>query len=255
MIYYFSGTGNSRAIALQLAEWLHEDAVSMSGESWANPSSASCIGFVFPVHAWGVPREVERFVRTIQSAPTTYCFAVFTCGDDCGLTAEDFSALLRARNVDLRYAASVFMPNTYVPLPFFDTDSPAVVADKLAEAPLRLRFIADSVEQRAVGFSEIRRGAMPWLKSRILRPLFRRFLATPRHFSVVAADCVRCGRCVSVCPLGNIRLAGARPIHGRHCTDCLACYHACPRHAIAFTRFSRGKGQYLHPDRAADFRK
>ncbi|MCH5279596.1 MAG: EFR1 family ferrodoxin [Christensenellaceae bacterium] len=254
MIYYFSGTGNSRAVAQQLSELLHEEMSDMSGKNWNDQSHAAIIGFVFPVHAWGLPREVERFIRTMEDVPLSYCFAVLTCGDDCGLAAEGLSSLLRQQHVRLHYAASVVMPNTYVSFPFFDTDNSDLTARKLQEAPRRLLSIAESISARRSGFSSVHRGSFPWLKSRLLRPIFRRLLATPRHFSVTAG-CIRCGRCAAICPLGNISQSGSRPVHSKHCTDCLACYHVCPRHAIAFTCFTRGKGQYLHPQIAASFRK
>lgn len=247
MIYYFSGTGNSRAVALQLASLLTEEICDMCGKSMTCSPSSETIGLVFPVHAWGMPREVERFIRTMTVIPSSYCFAVLTCGDDCGLAAEDLCALLQKQNVRLHYAASVCMPNTYVPLPFFDIDSSQIASRKLEEASRHIHSISLRIKARTTDLSDVRRGSLPRLKSRLLRPLFRRLLATPRHF-FITADCIRCGRCATICPLGNIDMSNGSPRHGTDCTDCLACYHVCPRHAVMFTRFTRGKGQYLHPE-------
>lgn len=43
--------------------------------------------------------------------------------------------------------------------------------------------------------------------------------------------CIRCGRCVSACPVGAIDPASPDQTDAARCIDCLACVHACPVHA------------------------
>jgi hypothetical protein len=48
------------------------------------------LGFCFPVHGWQPPRIVRRFIRqsTFRLLPSTYVYALVTCGDSIGRTME-----------------------------------------------------------------------------------------------------------------------------------------------------------------------
>ena len=68
MIFYFSGTGNSLAVARELAKRLNEPLVEMASSHTAPPyvspdAPAGVVGFVFPVYAWGMPHVVEDFLK------------------------------------------------------------------------------------------------------------------------------------------------------------------------------------------------
>lgn len=252
MIYYFSGTGNSRFVAEQLARATNDMATDMTAavrERHSLPSppdgNNDTWGFVFPVHAWGLPRVVEWFVRSLitNNAAPTYIYMVCTCGDDIGRTNRIFARLFRRKGA-VNAFWSVQMPNTYISLPGFDTDLPAIAAEKVSTTSSRIKTIAAHINQRISGICEVYPGAFPRIKSYLIRPLFRLFLTGDRQFSTSAA-CTHCGRCVRVCPMRNIACGSdGRPRWNGHCTDCLACYHVCPSHAIRTGWFSKNKGQY-----------
>lgn len=68
MIFYFSGTGNSLAVARELAKRLNEPLVEMASSHTVPPyvfpdAQAGVVGFVFPVYAWGMPHVVEDFLK------------------------------------------------------------------------------------------------------------------------------------------------------------------------------------------------
>lgn len=254
MIYYFSGTGNSRFVAEQLAlmtndsatgitvaqkeEYPHSPTPAMGNDTW---------GFVFPVYAWGLPRVMEHFVRNLIKTRhrPTYIYMVCTCGDDIGRTDRIFARLFRRQGRTVDACWSVQMPNTYISLPGFDIDNPAITAKKISSASSRIKEIAAHISRRTSGICDVHPGAVPRIKSHLLRPLFNLFLTGDRLFSTSRA-CTHCGQCVRVCPQRNIVLdAAGRPRWKGHCADCLACYHSCPAHAIRTGWFSLKKGQYL----------
>ena len=62
MIFYFSGTGNSRRIALRLAGLTADKAVDIvSLTDIPDPKTERRIGLVFPVYAWGCPNRWRAF--------------------------------------------------------------------------------------------------------------------------------------------------------------------------------------------------
>lgn len=84
MIFYFSGTGNSRRIALRLAGLTADKAVDIvSLTDIPDPKTERRIGLVFPVYAWGLPEPVESFLKRLPAADC-YTFAAVTCGADAG---------------------------------------------------------------------------------------------------------------------------------------------------------------------------
>ncbi len=127
MIIYFSGTGNSRAVATELGQLMDEEVKAMSpsmrGGDMTLTDSRRLI-WVFPVYSWGVPPYVMDIIRSVViDAPAAMPHhAVMTCGDDCGLTDRMWRKAIAARGWRGRCVMSVQMPNNYVSLPGFDVD-------------------------------------------------------------------------------------------------------------------------------------
>ena len=243
MIYYFSGTGNSLRVGRLLAERLGEQLCPMTSPT---PTADDAIGLVFPVYAWGIPNVVEGFVRDFLKAlpqkDSAFLYAVMTCGDDMGYADRVLEAAL-GRKLDAAF--SVQMPNVYVCLPGFDVDSKEVSSEKLSRMEGRTSEIAGKVRERAAA-RQLVRGRFAWLKTYVLRPLFNRSLLTDKYFNVDASLCTSCGKCRKACPVGNIKMSDGTPKWQSHCAGCLACYHACPHHAINFGRMTRKKGQVIY---------
>lgn len=246
MIFYFSGTGNSAWIAHRLAETLGDRLVNMAeGEAETYELEADeRVGFVFPVYAWAPPKLVTEFIHRMKvSMPPAYLYFVCTCGDDTGKTAQVFTKAISARGWTCQAGYSVTMPNTYVSLPGFDVDDKELEKRKIQNAKARVEFIAGKLKARVrMNTYNCHEGAVPFLKTYLVRPLFDAFLMSPKPFHVTD-KCIGCKRCEKVCPVHNIQVK-EKPEWGHHCTQCLACYHTCPLHAVEYGTRTKGKGQY-----------
>lgn len=246
MILVFSGTGNSLAVAESLGVRLGMDVILLRspliGE--ASPEFPVMEGeeviWVSPVYSWGLPGVVANFMSRAVFSGNPRQHLVLTYGDDCGLTPEQWRGII---GPSAAAAFGVRMPNTYVSFPGFDVDSPEVEGRKLGAYQERVEEIASKIEGGFNG-TDVRRGGAAWLKSRVVYPSFIKHCSRTEKFHV--AECVHCGMCAKVCPMGNVRLETEGPEWGKDCTGCLACYHSCPVHAINYGRFTRRKGQYRH---------
>ena len=176
-------------------------------------------------------------------AAPTYLYFVCTCGDDTGKTGKIFTRAIEKKGWTCQAGYSVTMPDTYVCLPGFDIDGEDELKRKAENASARVDFIAEELKQSPVHDKyNCLEGAFPNVKTYVLGGLFRAFLMSPKPFHATDA-CVSCGLCEKRCPVQNIKVDG-KPQWGTDCTMCLACYHACPQHAIHYGKQTLKKGQY-----------
>lgn len=251
MIFYFSGTGNTRWVAQFLAQELNDTLRfipdEIGGEMHYKLKDGERLGFVFPCYGWGVPPFVERFIEQVKIEHVEYLYFVTTCGDDTGMTAEIFCDDVAKKGWTCTLGYAVQMPESYVCLPGFDVDPKEKEQQKLINAITRVNQIVDDVIDGRGGFDTIP-GGFAWAKSHIIRPFFNRFLVTPKYFKTTDS-CVGCGKCVQACPYQNIQLNAANhPEWGTTCVQCMRCYHQCPQRAIEWGIFTKNKGQYLFKD-------
>ena len=250
MIYYFSGTGNSRYVAEQLSlQTLEEIRMITEVDAALERLSGDSVGFVFPVYSWGVPPIMIDFIDRLPDSFWTEVkvsqlplWCVMTCGDEVALAPEMLMKLLKSKGVELESIWSVIMPNNYVLLPGFDVDSRDVERRKLQEAPARIKEISKGINQHSRTV-DVTRGSMAWMKTKLVYPLFKKWGIFPKKWKSTDA-CVGCGICARACPLGNVNMQDRRPTWGCDCCSCLACYHSCPRHAVAYGDATEKKGQY-----------
>ena len=250
MIYYFSGTGNSRRVAQWMGKYLNDSIqpiLSLKKSSLSH-DKRDYIGFVFPVYAWGLPVVVEKFLNKIPVtvfSPYSYIYFVLTCGDDIGRTDELIRNICKNKGITSPAIFSIRMRNTYVCLPGFDIDPILTENQKENDAKVKVKEIASRILLKdSTSNSDITPGDFPWIKSYILRPLFNRFLIKDKLFHVDTTRCIHCRICENICPLNNITMDKNKfPEWNGKCTHCLACFHSCPQHAINYGKYTRSKGQ------------
>lgn len=255
MIFYFTGTGNTRFIAEELARATGERLVPIApavvaGEYDYQLADDECIGICFPVHGWRPPFIVREFIKRlhIKGYNSQYCYAFATCGDDVGQTFDYLREDLQQVEITLDSAFSVIMPETYN-FPFIDQiDTPESAAHKIAAARERLAALLPAIVGRERGLTDVNKSRWPRTNSVLLGSFFLKHWVTDCKFTVDAAACIRCGKCQQVCPVGNIDCSNGNLPEWQHnglCTTCFACYHHCPAHAIDFAGRTRGKRQYF----------
>ena len=284
MIFYFSGTGNTKWAASKLAAATREDLISIAPYMRADDSSHNLaepfilkenerLGFVFPVHGWRVPKLVREFISkmkiqrepsdasaenkakaddSLKNRPFTYC--VCTAGDSIGLTIENLNEVisqnpsLQALGItEVSSSYSLIMPESYIGLPFMDVDPKEREIRKKENAAQELAVVCEEIFDRKEGISRLVKGPIPWFFTKVVGGFFENVLITDKRFHVEKDRCVKCGICANVCPVGDIKGGhGEYPVwlHHKDCLTCFICYHHCPHHAIEFGNQTQKKGQY-----------
>ena len=254
MIYYFTGTGNSLWLANRLAENFGDSVISVAdalnqGQTTFTLKREERVFLVYPVHSWGPAVEMMRFIKRLQleNYQGQKIYSVCTCGDDCGYASRLLSKALSKKGLRLSGAYSVRMPNNYILLPGFDTDSKTVVQEKLQAAPERVELIVDAIRRDDPAPELYYPGGFALLKTYLVYPLFSHF-AIGRNSFHATDQCISCGLCEKICPTHTIRLVDGKPQWSNHCVQCVACIHRCPVKAIEYGRETKKKGRYRHPD-------
>ena len=253
MIFYFSGTGNSKHVAEKLGGYLdtpvkniadyYNEVTTLKNFS-LDLDSEDFLGFVSPVHSWGLALPVARFLKKTKiNYSGKKVFAVFVCGDTCGKAREQLQEKLKKKSgISCNFVCSVQMPNTYIVMKGFGTDSDELAGKKLETAEKELPEIAKAIKTGG-NFDRYVVGTHPFLKGRIIYPLFMKFTLGDKKF-FADENCTDCGKCEKVCPEKNISLVQGRPQWKGHCVKCLACIHRCPSRAVQYGDITRNMGRY-----------
>ena len=266
MIFYFSGTGNTRWAAQRLSEATGERLRFIPDELQREECKYELapderLGLCFPVHGWQPPAIVRRFISRMKitlpsetAVPSSetkrgalpYTYLLCTYGDSAGLAMKMTTDLLREKGLDVASYVGLTMPESYVCLPFMYTDKPERERQKIAKAATALDEFVKVIVKRRQGYFQLVEGMAPWLMSHVIGQYFNRRMVSDRKFTVDADVCLHCGRCVQECPVGDVVLTEGLPTwkHDGSCTNCLSCYHHCPVHAINYGNITRRRGQY-----------
>ena len=255
-IFYFTGSGNSLAIARAIADGLGETEIvpiarSMDGFEGRDEER---VGIVSPVFAWGPPRMVVEFLGRFHAKPDQYVFAICDSGGTQGTTLHRIRKLLRSAGTRLDAGF-------------------AVRGDFLADLPGMedmgiIRFIQRIVKRVAPHFAERRDELIRAIRAKKSQTpetnnlsvnligsimhggAMNMFKKADRDFRVSDA-CVSCGTCARVCPRENVRLVDGRPTWHQDCEMCYACMLWCPQSAISVKGNVPTEPRH-HPDVALD---
>jgi len=239
-IYYFSATGNSLQVALDIAEGIGgAEVISVSKAGMNVKCESEVIGFVFPSFAWGMPNMFHDFIKSGDFNKDAYFFTVVTCGASMGGSARDVDTLLRKKGAKLSYGMQIKMVSNYIPLYNID---PSKEAETLANAEKELAGITAGINERRS--NKFKKGL--WLVRKIRFLMMKDNKNADKNYNVSDA-CDSCGLCANVCPAHNIEISDGKPIFKHNCEGCIACIHWCPQKAINYGKKTQNRNRYHHP--------
>ena len=100
MILYFSATGNSLAVARQLAEQLSEQLMPLVEADGVDLTNEKRIGLVFPTYDFNLPPALPALLSRLNISPRSYVFTVITCGSMVGNCVWVLRRMLREKGID-----------------------------------------------------------------------------------------------------------------------------------------------------------
>jgi ferredoxin len=249
ILFFFSGTGNSLNTAIRIQENIKNCeilSIPKVFEEMKFNYEASRIRFVFPVFFLDAPHIVQEFLKKIKISGNPYVFAIATCGGEIGKTFRTVNKLLSRQNRKMHSQFSLVLPSNSIILPD-KTGTPEEIEKTIKKSEVRIKEIIEKITNNEIEkFVPTKISFSNKFGSRMGKIFLFRIFSDLR-FKVDAEKCIRCGTCVSVCPMNNIELVDGKVTWNHNCEVCLACIHWCPKNAIQHFR-TQGIPRYHHPD-------
>ncbi len=257
LLYYFSGTGNSRRLAEVVCARFEEAGLTVRVKNIEENvlaeehSDYSGHGFVFPVHAFGIPRVVTRFMKALPPGMDKEAFILVSIGSEEyrippteGKCLGQGKKILERRGYRVVGGDAVSMPNNWI-------------AGLPAPSPERAGPILEAGEKAVREFADRLMAGEPYIKkshwvSRLLgliNPFFLYGMNYMHYLFYVDDKCNSCAICARTCPVENIRMANGKPKWGGACEQCFRCINLCPRESsqTVFIGTTGGRRRYREP--------
>lgn len=251
MVFYFSGTGNSKYVAEKIGEAIGQEATDVA------PYIRSFLGnkeehvfdkeevyvFVCPSYMSAPARTMTFFIESSAFPKNIKAYFVVTCAASSGISNRVDMELSAKKGFEYMGTAQVVMPQNYIAL--FTTKDKEENQKIVDAAQPGIDRIADTIKE--LGRLDNRKiNSLEYAATVGVRDLYyKHFMKTKKFHSTDA--CIGCGKCVRSCPLGNISIKDGRPSWGGNCTHCMACINQCPKDAIEYGKGSAGKPRYRGP--------
>ena len=244
MIFYFSGTGNSRYVAECISKSTDDKLMSINtlikSKSDESFESASPYVFVTPVFAGRIPKIVDLYIRQTNFEGAKDVYFIVTCANTPWATASYVEKLCAFKGFNLLGFRSIVMPQGYIAHSDIKTEAEN---DEIIEAANSMIFTYIECISNNRPFPQEKLGKS--MMSNILNPIMYAMMISSKKF-LTTDSCDGCGQCSKLCPLNNIEIENGKPHWGNTCTHCMACIASCPQKAIEYGKVTVGRNRYYN---------
>ncbi len=248
MIFYFSATGNSRYLAQRIADGIGDDindiAEEIKGDCRYHVEEGEKVGIVSPVYFYGVPTILSDFIGRMSFDGHPEFYLVLNFGTFPGTARDRFRTVMEENGHTLVQCFEVRMPENYVLM--FDPpgreETESILNDADDEVERIIDILKSGKEESIITKNTLYRRMV----SSFAYPFYRHGRGTRRFYA--DNKCMKCGKCVDLCPIGIIEMDGRMPSwKSSKCIRCCACINRCPHDAIQYGLSTRSRRRYKNP--------
>ena len=246
IIYYFSGTGNSRNVGEWLASVAKENNIESQIINIANidrlsvdpPEPGSLLVFISPIHGFNYPPVMLNFILrfpkgenkvVLMNTRAGMLIGKFITPGITGIAFYLSALILFFKGFSLKAILPVDMPSNWISIhPGLNTRTVTYLNEKCKE---KVKTFSQKILQ---GKSHYK--ALLELYDILLVPvalgyfLVGRFLFAKSFYA--SSDCNNCDVCIKSCPVKAIIKVDNRPFWTFNCESCMKCMSSCPKKAI-----------------------
>lgn len=261
IIYYFSGTGNSLAVARKLATLNGNTTLipMIQEEPLSIDSDINTIGLVYPIYINAIPKTVLNFLKKNKNIFKSFTYAVATHGSKPGVAGLNLMENMKELGIKLNAYYEIEMinntpkglaPKLLMHLNWEKEITSELVEKMLIETESDINFISKNIVEKKVYFKVDEKKIFNIFKRTLMKPIWNMTSKSILKVDfILDDDCIGCGRCEEVCLTNRIKLEHNQPkwIHD-NCTCCYACFNFCPEQAVGVKDYTKKVGRYHHPD-------
>ena len=235
-IFYFTGTGNSLAIAKSIGGSLISIPQVVDSDNLNYKDDV--IGIVFPIYSLREPKMVRRFLD-IARLEADYIFAIGTYGNMPGAAMSNLQKRAVSKGRGFNYTNHILMVDNF--LPIFEMGKQIEKLPKKKVKDNTAKIVSDIKNRKQMN---VRGG----LASRAVTKFVAANNPNGEYAKkyIVNNQCDKCGICPKVCPSKNITISDNITFHDR-CEMCFACLHLCPKNAIHLKN-ERSEKRWRNPE-------
>ncbi|MDA3899429.1 MAG: EFR1 family ferrodoxin [Spirochaetes bacterium] len=240
-LIYFSGTGNSREVATELADVLEncsvrlfDGAIVLKNSSYT-PVAQGVTGLVFPLYFGAAPKSVFLFLEKCFKAGSLHLFLIVTNGLPYRFFIQSVNPLIHVIEKKGGNVFAVYQVAMPIQMSGF-FEYPDVFSNRLLhEMKRRVKKIGSYVVRgRSFPYKLTMAGSAFSRLGQFVQLLLRMYGLGLE----VTGACEQCGLCIRGCPVSAIVMdRGVRFSSG--CILCMRCICSCPVSAIKPRRLKR----------------
>jgi Pyruvate/2-oxoacid:ferredoxin oxidoreductase delta subunit len=247
LIYYFSGTGNSRNVALWLSRVAEEKGIEsrlvnialVDRKNIAIPDPDALIAFISPIHGFNYPPIMLHFIIRFPKGNNKVLLMNTRAGMligkfiTPGLTGIAFNLsaiILWLKGFSIKAMFPVDLPSNWVSF------HPGLNERTVKYLHVKNKERVTAFAERIFSGKSDYRGLYAIIPDTLVAPisiayyLFGRFLLAKTFYA--SSDCDKCNICINSCPVHAIINVDKRPFWTFRCESCMRCMGNCPRKAI-----------------------
>ena len=245
MIFYFTATGNSLYVAKQLDD--KRFSIPQELNKTNRHYKDDRIGIVCPLFEFDIPDLVKKFIRGSEFE-TDYFYIVITYGCHDGAVADRVQKNLKYDGKQAQYITSIKMVDNALLVFDMKKEKEIEHTKKIEE---KLVIIKDDIINKKHMIQEALKEESEFSEGYFAQKAVNGPMYVFPLYDV-KENCVGCGTCAKVCPMGCIHLENGKPIHDyTNCANCMACIQHCPTKAIQFASTMKevnSKERYRHSE-------
>ncbi len=247
MVIYFTGTGNSRFAAEKIAEitgdsLLDSAAYTKVGEGMDLLSEDKLV-IVAPVYASAPPEPLLAALKKSAFKKDAQAYFFMTYGSEIGACDRYYIKLCQEKGLKYMGTTGVVLPQNY--LMYFRMRTQDECRNLVKDSQDVIAKAGELIKEGKT-FDDKLSKTMVYALAKITYPVYDKFFMKADQF-YATDECIGCGKCAKVCPLGCIEMVDKRPKWSGRCTHCTACINLCPKEAIEFGKHTAGKIRYHGP--------
>lgn len=195
MIAYFSGSGNSKYIALETAKLTNRNVLSLNDRIKSNDTKTfgdvDTLILSVPIYAWRIPKIVEEQIKSMKLHKSCKIyFIVTTCGSS-GNAVKYAKRFCESINCEFMGLGTIFMPGIYIAFMENPSKEQEIICKEKAKS--QIVQIAKYINSKCA-LPDENITVTGKFCSDILNPVFYKHIFSRKGF--YATDkCVGCGIC------------------------------------------------------------